>query len=109
MSLFFSAAIVVLVLLAAAAAWPAMYALWSRAVADTRDLNFWRLARRRGVTLAQVAGREGDLRHATSRCVGCQDAARCDTALDAGRDEEIAAFCPNRELIEDLAARHRPS
>lgn len=105
MDLILSAAVVVLFILAAAAAWPAMYALWSRATADTDHLNFWQLARRRGLTLADLAGNEREVAHATYRCIACQEAAACDAALAARREGEVAAFCPNRQFIDDLAAR----
>ena len=107
MDLILSAAVVVLFVLAAAAAWPVMYALWSRAIADTDRLNFWQLARRRGLTLADLAGNEREVARATYRCIGCQEAAACDTALSAGREGEVARFCPNRQFIDDLAAKHR--
>jgi Family of unknown function (DUF6455) len=104
MDLIFSAAVVGLFVLAAAAAWPAMYALWSRAIPDTRQLNFWQLAHRRGMALKDFAGSEPEFARAMYRCIGCHEAARCDALLDA--DLEVP-FCPNRRFLDDVAARHR--
>jgi hypothetical protein len=108
MDLIFSAALLSLLILVAALGWPAMYALWSRVMAaETRELNFWQLVRRRKMTLKDFAGRERDLNHALYRCVGCHEAARCDAALAEGRAEEVDAFCPNRHYLDELAATHR--
>ena len=103
MDLMLSAAVVGLFVLAAAAAWPAMYALWSRA-ANTQELNFWQAARRRGITVKDFAGNEPELSGAVHRCIGCHDVTRCDALLDA--DLEVP-FCPNRRFLDDIAARHR--
>lgn len=102
------AAVVALVLVAAAAAWPAMYALWSRAVPRARELNLWRLAARRGVARSGM-GDEPDLSRAVYRCIGCYEAERCDELLDAGRTREVEAFCPNRGYLARLSERHRRS
>ena len=72
-----------------------------------RALNFWQLVRRRKMTLKDFTGRERDLNHAMYRCVGCHEAARCDAALAEGRMDEVDAFCPNRRLLDDVAAKHR--
>ena len=107
MDLIFSAAVVGLFVIAAAAAWPAMYAVWTRAVADMRELNFWQLVRRRDMTLKDFSGRERDLAHALHRCIGCHEADRCDASLASGRVDEVEGFCPNRRFLDELAARHR--
>ena len=99
MDLIFSAAVV---------AWPAMYALWLRIVAaDTRELNFWQLVRGRKLALEDFAGREHDLNHAMHRCIACHEAGRCDASLAEGRTDEVDAFCPNRRLLDVVAATHR--
>jgi len=106
MDLILSAAVVVLFVLAAAAAWPAMYAVWSRAIAsDTRELNFWRVVRRRGLTDQDFAGSERDVARATSHCIACPEATRCDEQLAAGRFGEVDRFCPNRPFLDNLAAK----
>jgi hypothetical protein len=38
------------------------------------------------------------------RCVGCAEAARCRSWLDAGRREGYDAFCPNAGYVERIAA-----
>ena len=106
MDLIFSAAVVTLFVIAAAAAWPVMYALWSRA-ANTRELNFWQVARRKGIALKDFAGGEPDLSRAVHRCIGCREAARCDASLDQDLVHEVEAFCPNRRFLDEVAARHR--
>lgn len=105
MDLILSAAVAALFLLAAAAAWPAMYAVWSRAQPDSRDLNIWRLARQRGVRRDMT--HEPELSRAVYRCIACDDASRCNAALAAGRDREIDAFCPNRGYFARIEERHR--
>jgi hypothetical protein len=106
MDLIFSAAVVVLFIIAAAAAWPVMYAMWSRAVAsDTRELSFWQMVRSRGLTSKDLAGSERDVARATYRCIACPEATRCDEQLAAGRFGEVDRFCPNRPLLDDLAAK----
>jgi hypothetical protein len=105
--LILSAAVVVLFLIGAAAVWPAVYALWSRAVPDSRDLNLWRLARRRG--LRSDMSDEPQLSRAVYRCIGCHEVSRCDATLDSGDDREIDSFCPNRGYLAALAERHRRS
>jgi len=102
----FSAAVITLFLIAAAAAWPAMYAVWSRGVAsDARELNFRQMLRRRGLTDKDLAGREREVARATYRCIACHEAGRCDEQLAAGRFDEIERFCPNRPFLDDLAAK----
>lgn len=108
MDLIFSAALVSLFITAAAVAWPAMYALWTRVIAaDTRELGFWHLVRRRKLALKDFAGRERDLNHAMHRCNACHEAARCDALLAEGRTDEVDAFCANRRFLDDVAAKHR--
>ena len=108
MDLIFSAAIVTLFLIAGAAAWPAMYALFSRAVAsDTRELNFWQVVRRRGLVDKDFRGSEPDVARAMHRCIACHEAARCDERLAESRFDEIDQFCPNRPFLDHLAAKHR--
>jgi hypothetical protein len=108
MDLTFSAAVVTLFIIAAAAAWPAMYATWSRIVAsDTRELNFWQMLRRRGLSDKDLAGKERDVARAMYRCIACPEAARCDEGLASGRFDEIDGFCPNRSLLDDLAKHRR--
>jgi hypothetical protein len=106
MDLIFSAALVVLFVIAAAAAWPAMYAVWSRAAgSDRRELNFWRVVRHRGLTHGDFAGSERDVARAAYRCIACPEADRCDHELAAGRFDAIDRFCPNRPFLDDLARR----
>jgi hypothetical protein len=107
MDLIFSAAVVTLFVIAAAAAWPAMYATWSRALAsDTRELNFWQMLRRRGLSTKDFAGNERDVARGMYRCIACHEAARCDERLASKRVDEIEAFCPNRPLLDALVAKH---
>jgi len=106
MDLIFSAAIVTLLIIAAAAVWPAMYAVFSRAVAsDTRELNLWQVMRRRG--LSGLSGRDPEIARAMYRCIACPEAARCDGLLAESRFDEVDRFCPNRPFLDQLAAKHR--
>ena len=106
MDVILSAAVIILFIIAAAAAWPVMYAVWLRAVAsDTRELNFWQVVRRRGLTDKDFAGSERDVARATYRCIACPEAARCDEQLAVGRFDEVDRFCPNRPFLDDLAAK----
>lgn len=108
MDLTFSAAIVVLFVIAAAAAWPAMYAVFSRVfAADTRELNFWQVVRHRGLTDKNLAGSEPDVARAMHRCIACHEAAKCDALLAESRFDEIDGFCPNRSFLDHHAAKHR--
>ena len=107
MDLTFSAAVVTLFIIASAAAWPAMYAMWSRIVAsDTRELNFWQMVRRRGLSEKDLAGKERDVARAMYRCIGCHEAARCNERLAASRFDEVETFCPNRPFLDTLTAKH---
>ena len=105
MDLILSAAVAALFLLAAAAAWPAMYAVWSRAQPNAHDLNFWRLGRQLG--LRSEMTKEPELSRAVYRCIACDEVSRCDAALAAGREREIDAFCPNRGYFARIEERHR--
>ena len=106
MDLIFSAAIVSLLIIAVAAVWPAMYAIFSRAVAsDTRELNLWQVMRRRG--LNGLSGRDPEIARAMYRCIACPEAAGCDERLAECRFDEIDQFCPNRAFLDHLAAKHR--
>jgi|RhiMethySRZTD1v2_1073278.scaffolds.fasta_scaffold115139_3 hypothetical protein len=108
MDLIFSAAMVTLLVIAAAAAWPAMYAVYSRALAsDTRELNFWQVVKHRGLTTKDLAASTPDAAQAMYRCIACPEAARCDERLAESRFDEIDGFCPNRPFLERLAATHR--
>jgi len=108
MDLILSAAVAALFVLAAAAAWPAMYAMWSRAVgADTRQLGFWQMLRRRGLTEKDLGGREREVARGMYRCIACHEAATCDARLAENRFDDIESFCPNRPLLDALAAKHR--
>ena len=108
MSLELSIAVVGLFLIMGAVAWPAMYAIWSRGAPDARDLNLWRVARRRGLARNDLAS-EPELSRAVYRCIACTEAGRCDRVLAAGGDREIDAFCANRVYLARLAERHRRS
>jgi hypothetical protein len=106
--LILSAAVAALFVLAAAAAWPAMYAMWSRAVgADTRELGFWQMLRRRGLTEKDLGGREREVARGMYRCIACHEAAACDARLAENRFDDIESFCPNRPLLDTLVAKHR--
>jgi hypothetical protein len=105
MDLILSATVVGMLLLAAAAAWPAMYAIWSRAQPGSHDLNLWRLMRRRG--LRRDTSGEPELSRAVYRCIACPEISRCDAALASGSDREIDAFCPNRGYLARLAGKLR--
>lgn len=106
MDLTFSAAVVTLFIIAAAAAWPAMYATWSRIVAsDAHGLNLWQMVWHRGLSRKDLAGREREVARAMYRCIACHEAARCDEQLASGRFDEVEAFCPNRPLLDELTAK----
>lgn len=105
MGLTLSIVVVVAFGIAVASAWPMLYAVWLRAMPDSRELNLRRLASRRGLTRADMAG-EPDLSHAVYRCIACAESSRCDALLKAGRDREIDAFCPNHRYLARAGARH---
>lgn len=103
MDVIVSAAIVGVFVLAAAFLWPAMYAFWTRAVAET-ELNFWRVARHRGLKREDFAGREAELARAAYHCIACRESARCDATLAAGREGAVRVFCPNTGLLDRVSS-----
>jgi uncharacterized protein DUF6455 len=109
MSTLVSVGAVAVFVVIAALLWPAMYAVWSRAITDSNELGLWRLLRQRGVTRKETAGAEPDLSRAVYRCIACQESPRCDKLLDAGRAAEVVAFCPNRGYLARIAERHHRS
>ena len=103
MDVILSAVAVGLFIVAAALAWPAMYAFWTRAVVET-ELNFWRVARHRGLARKDFAGREAELARAAYHCIACHEASRCDAALAAGREGAVRVFCPNNGFLDRVSS-----
>ena len=96
------------VTLALAAAWTAIIAMlfwgvavaWRNVMSQTGVLPFFRMVERRGVSLATLEQRPGDLGRAVRRCTHCSDRARCEEWF-AGSGK--APSCPNGAYLDNAA------
>jgi hypothetical protein len=73
---------------------------------DERPVLIGEMLDRQGSDAMHMALASGgaDFARAVRRCVGCAEAARCRSWLDAGRREGYDAFCPNAGYVERIAA-----
>ena len=78
--------------------------MWRRALGYEGPLLLSQMLRRLGVSLPGVVtqGAGYDYAHAVRRCVSCGEAETCRKALETGKQESYAEFCPNAEFIQRL-------
>jgi hypothetical protein len=96
------------VTLALAAAWTAIIAMlfwgvavaWRNVMSQTGVLPFFRMVERRGVSLAELEHRPGDLGRALRRCTNCSERSSCDAWLAGGGR---APSCPNGAYLDNAA------
>ncbi|TAK82972.1 MAG: hypothetical protein EPO20_19815 [Betaproteobacteria bacterium] len=98
--------IVALLALMAAAASPAIFTLWRKGVSARTELELWSVMQRRGLDLADTAGRERELGVAASLCVTCPSLEACRDWLAREKPDGLDAFCPNAAFIASLAQAH---
>lgn len=95
-----SFALLAVLLLLAASASPAFFSLWSRAMTQERELEMWRMMRRRG--LVGDDARPGEMATAIRRCTLCPSVDECRAWLASGRSDGLEDFCPNVRFFETL-------
>jgi len=105
---FGTVALLVALFLLAASASPAFLTLWSRAMSEDRELEMWRMMRRRGLVADPPSLRPADMARAIRRCTLCPSVDACRTWLATGRTEGAEDFCPNARFFQTLeSAPHR--
>jgi hypothetical protein len=89
--------IVILVLVATVA--PGLYALRKRMIADSGQLELWRLMQRRGLSAAAAAEEPKNLALAMRRCTLCPSLDQCREWLASDAREGFEDFCPNGRYL----------
>jgi hypothetical protein len=92
---------IVLLMLVAAVA-PGLYALRTRMIADSGQLEIWRVMQRRGLSIADAAEEPKNLALAMRRCTLCPSLDRCHEWLASDAKEGLEDFCPNGRYLGRL-------
>jgi hypothetical protein len=92
--------IVILVLVAAVA--PGLYALRKRMIADSGQLELWRVMQRRGLSVDAAAEEPKNLALAMRRCTLCPSLDRCGEWLASEARDGLEDFCPNGRYLRTL-------
>jgi hypothetical protein len=94
--------VVGLLLVLVAAFSPKLYALYGRVQKKTRELEFWRALKRRGLGPLDTAQDLPALELALRRCRFCPNVRACGEWLEAGEHAGRHDFCPNTPYFERL-------